>query len=178
MSEEFLLELRKRLLGCDLILITEVSEESPSYLSEYADGSILSFGKYGEPKRSFAEGEAAAYVRYATECEGSKTFVELPCLALAHEGYIPIGEALARARRGGCEIMNDEGSLYSFFEHKRWGGHTFPSLKNIKATLDCVHEYGYMGISFDIMRTPLSHLMMYNALFGTSTYTNIYNASH
>ena len=177
-DESFLVELRKRLLGCDLILLTEVSEESPFYLSEYADGSILTVGKYSEPERSYSEYEGKAYSKYAGESEGSKTFVELPALASVAGGYIPLSEALSRARRGGCEIQGNADSLYSSFEHKRRGKHSFPSLKNIKATLDCVHEYGYMGISFDIMRTPLSYLMMYNALFGTSTYTNIYNASH
>jgi hypothetical protein len=47
----------------------------------------------------------------------------------------------------------------------------YPTLESIKATLDTVHEYGFMGISFDIMRVPLSYLAMYNALFGTSSYT-------
>lgn len=172
-SDSFLVELRKSLLGCDLILLTEVEADSPAYACEYADGSILTYGKYGTPDLSFAEGEGETYSKFASECEGSKTFIELPSLALCESGYIPVDEALARARRGGCEIGTDKATLLSSFEHKRRGGHIFPSLSNIKATLDAVHEYGYMGISFDIMRTPLPYLMMYNALFGTSTYTSV-----
>ena len=167
-NEEFLLEMRKKMIGCDLILITEVTEESPPYMNEYADGSILMYRGGGNKAN-----EIEAYRKYATECDGARTFIELPCFAKTPDGYVTVDMALTRARRGGCVInpSEDDGALS--FTSKKYGRHEYPSLKKIKATLDTVHEYGFMGISFDIMRVPIAYLMMYNNCYGTSTYTSV-----
>lgn len=170
--EEFLVELRRRLIGSDLILITEVDEGSLSYVAEYADGCIFTCSENeGEPC-GFDEWEGAAYRKFATESESSRCMIELPVFARGERGYMPISEAQTLARRGGCVIepIGDTGELG--FVHKKHGKITYPSLKKIIATLDALHEYGYMGISFDIMRTPISYLMAFNALFGTSAYTS------
>ena len=171
---EFILELRKRMIGCDLILITEITDSTPLEVSELADGSILSYDKCARTEKpSFENGEKAAYGRFACDGESSKTFIELPAFASDNNGFIPSSDAIASARRGGCRIDTDKDSLISSFTARRTGKTSYNSLKNIKARLDLLSELGFMGISFDIMRTPISYLMMYNALFKTVSYTGI-----
>ena len=75
-------------------------------------------------------------------------------------------EALNIARTNRLKIETDEKRGISKFKHKdRTVRYT--SLKSIVKRLALLSELGYMGISFDIMRVPLSYLMIYNAMFKT-----------
>ena len=168
LTEENLMDIRKRMIGCDLILITEISEKSPTYMSEYADGSVLVYSGANSNSE-----ESSAYAKFATDGESAKTFIELPCFAECNGEYLTVNDALVRARRGACELKSHDSDGYLFFTDKKNQRYNMPSLKKIKATLATVHEYGYMGISFDIMRVPTPYLMMYNSCFGTSTYTSV-----
>ena len=166
-SEEQIVEIKKQMIGSDLILVTELDEDSPSYLSDYSDGSIFSMccapgGRIGDGYRGFAE-----------EGDGSRCMLELCSFALSDQGYIPISDALAAARRGGCRIVRDGAECR--FSHKRLGEVRFLSLEKIRATLEDMHEYGFMGISIDLMRTPQNFLMMYNSYFGASPYSCVGN---
>ena len=82
----FLMILRKLMIGCDLILITEINESSPIEFSEYADGSIMYYPKYAyENTPSFDDGERKILSDFACRGESAKTFIDLPSLAL-HRG--------------------------------------------------------------------------------------------
>ncbi len=167
---DFLIEMRKRMLGCDLILLTEVDEASPSYMSDLADGSIFSYsGTYTDA--SF-ENVVRAYEKFANECEGAKTMVELPVFAKCKSGYIPLEDALSTARRRRYKLCHSNDSLTAAFSDGN-DEYRFPTLQNIKATLDKIHEYGFMGGSFDVARTPTPYFAMYNALFHPAIYTAV-----
>ena len=167
-SAELLVDMRRRMIGCDLILITEINEKSPPYMSEYADGSIMTHsGSYDGCT------DIDAYKKYATELESSRTFATLPSFAERGDKYLTVDEALKQARRGGYKLEYREDSGALEYNDKNGSLTSLPSLRKIKAILDTVHEYGYMGISFDIMRAPISYLMMYNSCYGTSTYTSV-----
>lgn len=170
----FLMILRKLMIGCDLILITEINEESPIEFSEYADGSVMYYPKYAmdEPP-SFADGERKILSDFACRGESAKTFIDLPSLARRGKEYYTVTEALRSARRGGYRIEHNESTLLSHIRDRKQGEYSFSSLRNIKALLELINELDYMGICFDIMRTPLSHLMMYNTMFKTSYHTNV-----
>lgn len=171
---KFLMILRKLMIGCDLILITEINEYSPVEFSEYADGSIMYYPKYAmENPPTFDEGEGRVLSDFACHAESAKTFVDLPCLARCGNDFINTGEALRYARISGAAIENNKSTLLSRIPNKKQGDYIFSSLANIKATLELVGELDYMGICFDIMRTPLSYLMMYNAMFKTSYYNSV-----
>ena len=170
----FLINLRKLMIGCDLILITEINEDSPTEFSEYADGSVLYYPKYSmENPRSFDDGERAVLEKLATSCESAKIFVDLPSLARCGKDFVNINSALENARRGKCEILQNKSTLLSHFSDKKQGEYVFPSLSSIEEILKLVGELDYMGICFDIMRTPLNHLMMYSALFKNAYHTSV-----
>ena len=165
---DFLMEMRKRMLGCDLILLTEINEKSPSYMSDLADGSIFSYSAFPSEKD---HGDVwRAYEKFAEECECAKTLIALPVFARYKDEYVPLEEALHTARKRRYEIKHD-GMTASFSD----GGADchFPSLKSIKATLDKIHEYGFMGASFDVSRTPTAYFAAYNALFRPAIYTAV-----
>ncbi len=170
---DFILTLRKKMIGCDLILLTEVDENSPDYMSELADGSIYYYNKCGESKpESYESGERRAYEAFAHGCESAKTMLELPTFAYSDGGYVPLVDVLSLARRRRYEIRTDKSTLLSDLDAGK-RKYVFPSLSNIKATLDAVAEYGFMGVSVDIMRTPIAYLTMYNALFKPAIYTSV-----
>lgn len=169
---EFIVELKGKMIGCDLILFTEADESTDKSLAEYSDGTILGYSKFAEVNPpDFDRGERKVYGDFACEAESAKAFIELPCFARAGDGFTSVKSAISTARRLGTAINHDENTLLSSFEHKKVGKYQFSSTKNIKATLELISEFGFMGVSFDIMRTPLPYLMMYNAMFKTARYT-------
>ncbi len=165
---EFLIEMRKALIGSDLILITECNSDTPHSASELSDASLLYYPKYAYDKpQSYETGEKSFYSDFASKSESAKTFIDLPALAVSDAGYLPVEEALRRARGAEAIIERNEDTLLCEYKCPRGGICRFTSLKNIKATLGLLCELGFMGIGFDIMRSPISHLAMYNALFKT-----------
>lgn len=161
-SDSLLLKLRRHSFGCDLILFSEVGPKSGEHLCDSTDGTVFSgLSPVFRPADYISE-----LKDFAAKRENNRCMPELCPFAENNGRYIPIEEALSVARRGGCKIEHDESAGACRFTHSHTGEYVFPSLENIKATLDTVHEYGYMGISFDVARTPQSHLMMYGALFG------------
>ena len=166
--------LRKLMIGCDLILITEVNENSPIEFSEYADGSVLYYPKYAAADiPSFDEGERRVLSDFACKGESAKTFVDHPSLAMNERGFATVDEAINTARRRGYKIEQNESTLLSHFRDRKQGDCRFISMSGLKALLELMGEFDYMGICFDIMRTPLSHLMMYDSMFKTSYHTNV-----
>lgn len=170
----FLMVLRKLMIGCDLILITEINEKSPIEFSEFADGSVMYYPKYAmENQPTFDEGERKVLSDFACLGESAKTFIDLPSLACCKKEYTTISDAIKRARRSRCTIEHNESTLLSHIRDRKQGEYSFSSLRNIRAILDLASELDYMGICFDIMRTPLSHIMMYNAMFKTHYFNSV-----
>lgn len=170
----FLMILRKIMIGCDLILITEINEESPIEFSEYADGSVMYYPKYAmDDAPSFEEGERKVLSDFACRGESAKTFIDLPSLARRGKEYLTVSDALGYARRCKLKVEHNESTLLSHIGDKRQGEYRFSSLKNIKGIFDLINEFDYMGVCFDIMRTPISHLMMYNSMFKTHYYNSV-----
>lgn len=160
----FLVELRKRMIGSDLILITEWDGEPPYSSVDYSDGCVLGWNV--DPERN-TERVKSSLSDFATASEGAKTFVELPSFGLLGEDFFEIRELTETIRRSrGKFEYSDESGLLKFKDKKGKEGFV-PSLKYIKAILDSVSEYGFMGIAFDVGRIPLPFLLLYNALFKT-----------
>ena len=170
----FLMILRKLMIGSDLILITEINDKSPIEFSEYADGSVIYYPKYAEENpANFEDGERRAMADFACLGESAKVFIDLPAPVIYDGRYTTYGEAMAAARRNGYKVEHNESTLLSHFSDRKQGECVFTSLNGIKALLDLTREFDYMGVCFDIMRTPLSHLMMYSSMFKTSYFNSV-----
>ena len=165
----FLMVLRKLMIGCDLILITEINEKSPYDFSEYADGSLLYYPKFATNNApDFTEGERKVLSDFACNAESAKTFVDIPALARMNDSFISINEALKTARKKGYTITKNKSTLLSHFNDRWQGDCRFLSLQGLKDIFELIHEFDYMGVCFDIMRTPIAHYLMYNSLFKSS----------
>ena len=170
---EFLLEVRKRFIGCDMLLFTEIRNSEAAEASELSDGAILSEdGACGikEAKSELRE--------FASSAESSKVFVNLPSLLSIGDGQISIDEAKHLCYRCGKALITDEESLLSEFEYTRYRvgvgeKHkiSFPSLGYIKSKLEALCESGFIGIAFDVDSRPASYLTMFNSMFARADYS-------
>ena len=162
---EFIVNLKGAMLGYDLILLTEINDDSPIEFSEYSDASILYYPKFDKaPTLSFDDGERKIFSDFATKGESARTFIDLPSIARLGKDYIGVNDAINLARRHKMQISTNENTLLSHFSSKQ-GECRYTSLSGIKALYDLVDEYDYMGVCFDIMRSPISYFSLYNALF-------------
>ena len=172
----FIVEMRKRLIGCDLILFTELDLNRDGTRTDYSDANVLMYSKCQlEDIPSFEDGERAVFNEYANSYESSKAFIDLPAFAYGSGEAIEIKEALTLAHRERAKIENDEERKLLSFDYTRFRGTKgetgkmrFESLENIKAKLELIAELGYMGVSFDVSRTPVSTLMMVHTMFARS----------
>ena len=175
--EEFLVELRGRMIGLDLILVSEVDEASPVFVSDFSDGAIFAFDKCDVAcceDISFENQEMRIMEKFANEGESTKTFIELPVFAyIDRGGFLEIPDAIREARRQGAITDTDRCSMISAFKDKNRGSIRYNSLSNIVRRLYLLAELGYMGISFDIGRCPVSYLLAYDSLFKSVGYANV-----
>ena len=175
--EEFLVELRGRMIGLDLILISEISAESPMGISDFSDGAVLSCDKcFSEDCAdvSFEDFEGRMLTDFANKGEATKTFLEIPTFAVSKNGeFFDTADALHLARGRGAITEKSQIAEICSFADKRYGSLRYNSLNGIKRRLDLGAELGYMGISFDIGRCPLPYLLTYDALFKSVGYANV-----
>lgn len=175
--EDFLVELRGRMIGLDLILISEITADSPIYASDFSDGAILSIDKCGfgnDFSASFDEYEQKEMERFSGEGESTKTFVELPAFALIDgSGFTEVEDAIKSARRSKAATRVDINTLICSFSDKKRGEVRYNSLSGIIRRLELLAELGYMGISFDIGRFPIQYLLAYDSLFKSVGYANV-----
>lgn len=163
--EEFLVELRGKMIGNDMILMSEVTPESPIGISDFSDGAILSCDGICDED---------AIINFAKDGESTKTLIEIPVFAFCENGSVmETRDAIDIAKRTNTPICHDITTNKSIFYNKKCGRIRFDSLSYIKSRMDNLANLGYMGISFDIGRTPLSYLMMYDALFKSVGYANV-----
>lgn len=168
-----LVDLRKRMIGSDLILVTECDDKTPVEFNDLSDGSVFTYTKLWDSEiPSFDDGEKKAFSDFACNGESTKTFIELPAFARLGNGFISITDAKDAARTLRTEVTTNTETMLSEFNTPK-GKCYYPNLKNQKAVLELLSKYGYMGISFDVMRTPIPYLMMYNAMFKTVNHPDI-----
>ncbi len=169
---EFILEARKRFIGCDMLLFTDVSSYELAEASELSDGAILTSdtvcGIY-ESKKKIRD--------FAGSAESSKVFAALPSSLSLGDGKISIDEAKELCYRSGKALKTNSDTMLSEFEYTRYKTGkgelykiAFPSLQYIKAKLEALCELGFIGIAFDVDTRPTSYLTMFNAMFARADY--------
>lgn len=173
----FLMEARKRLIGCDLILFADNGHYGYDS-AELSDGVILNPWIESEELCSTLADERLH--KYADRSAGEKTFVWLPTFAKAKDAELRVYDAYRLAERVGAEICR-RNDLMSYFDYKRYIKGTgedirviIPSLSMVKAKLDKIHELGFIGIAFDIEGAPIWLLSMFNSYFSRADYSLLF----
>lgn len=169
----FLMNLKKRMMECDMLLFTEIDGNSKVTFPDVCDGYIIMYEKCClENIPTFDEGERALMERFSAESEPSKAYIDIATYGYMGNEEITKSEADRLARSAGTDISyNAECGICQFMYNKYVGGKketvrvAYESLENIKAKLDLAGELGFMGISFDIMNIPTEYLMLYETMF-------------
>ncbi len=171
---QFLEGLYKKTLDSGLLLYCEAdANKKQNSLSEFCDGYILMYEKCHLPEiPSFEHGERAAYGHYADIYESSKMFIDFSPFGIIGNESITKREAEELAYNSKSEIKYDAEHGICSFDYKNYKGGRreifpvkFEALENIKAKLDIIFELGFIGMSFDIMRTPIEVLLMFSSMY-------------
>ena len=143
------------------------------FFSEIADVSLLNYER--EATRfyeNFDLCEGAALRNYADRCEERKTLVDLFSPSFLDENEVDFSELERLMQTRGIESVYNDGAKTASFSLKQYfGGKNkeaiakFPTPENTKAKLELLGELGYMGVSFDIERSPVSSLVAFNSFF-------------
>lgn len=174
---QLLLELKRLLLENDIELHLELDGNREfngySLFSDIADVALLNYAK-GQtmPIPSFEDGEERVLRSYAEGAEGGKTLVDMSHFAYfnGEEGDILLADKLLK-KSGAAAKYSDETKMCSFTCNRYSAGKREPLFvcyaapENIEAKLDLIGELGYLGVSFDMMRAPVEHLMMFHTDF-------------
>lgn len=169
---KFILEARKRFIGCDLILFTEVDKRSPTDSSELSDGAIFF------PSDTSIEETRSELLSFAKSAESSKVAVALRSSAAFGDNALTIPEAKHLCYRSGLSLETDKRTLITGFDYKQYKigksetlRVSFPSPQYTKAKLEYLSELGFMGIATDIDTAHICHMSMFNAMFARADYS-------
>ena len=165
---DFLFSMKNALMSEGLGLLIETDGRIAEKCIDTADSIILNADECSlEKPADCMKKSEEAYRNFAAAHDSSKAFIDLSPFAYKGNEAVPIENMLEHADRGGIEILEEcDGMLLKFKADKEEC--VMPSLKSIKAKLDLIGELGYLGCSIDIMRCPMSHLMMLSSLFHLS----------
>ncbi len=180
--EAFLMQLKKRLMECDLLLFLELDGNAQNEgIADICDGYAIMYEKLpSESVPSFENGEQRVFGELADKYESSKAYIQLPALAYMGDEVITKEEAERLAYSSGKEILHDSeaGMLHFEFNKYRAGKREevkvrYESLENIKAKLGLLAELGFMGICFDIMHIPVEYLMMFEVMYDRPAFSTL-----
>lgn len=168
---EAIFEARKLLMECDLVLFVEGDIESKLDYADLADGAILTSDVlHKEPLCRFEEGARVAYSHYADIHESTRAFIDISPFAYTGGKYIAKTSAIETVRRGRGEIRYvAEGDVIAGAVGKGRGERVYlwETMQKQKKLLEAVSELCYLGISFDIARTPIYELLMFRVMFSS-----------
>ncbi len=170
---DFLFDLKRKAIEREKSLFIEADEKCAPINTDIADAVSLIYDKCSlENIPSFSEGEERIYKSYAENQDSSKTFMDFSPFAYKNGKPITKAEAERTAFNLHKKIEYDGERMLCKIKVNEFGGgeHTtrdivYPSLKNIKAKLDLAGELGYLGISVDVMRCPIEHIMLIHSQF-------------
>ncbi len=172
--KDFSMEVKKQLLGMDMLLFMEVEQNSDAG-ADVADGIILLYEKvYDKEIKSFEEGEKHAVTNHSKNFEPGKTFLEFPSFGYDGEKALTHDQIQKIAIKYGADIKNETQKkicALDYTQYKNGKKHpvhvAFESLENIKAKLELLHEFGLIGAMVDVGRVPISYIMMLYTMFAS-----------
>lgn len=146
--------------------LKDMSKKNGMTLSLETDGEIPdNIGKIAD-RLIITDSDGAEENLYHSLCERfapSRIMMDISPFAAFRKNAVPIDEAFAAADEKGIPLaLSEEGYLIGAV-----GGEEMriPSMKKIKAKLDLIGELGLLGACIDIMRCPISTIMMLSSLY-------------
>ncbi len=152
--EEFLSYLTNMARKNGLTICLETDGDLPDTVAAIPDRLIITDS--GEIRRDL-------YTALTKKIGGEKIVMDLSPFATLDGDAIPIDEALRLANEKGISLTpSDDGQLIGLLDKKEI---RIPSMRKTKAKLDLIGELGLLGVAIDIMRCPVSDIMMLNSLY-------------
>ena len=173
----FLMDFKRELILSELELHLELdgNKDITSYelFSDIADVSVLNYDKCAvTPIPDFECGEERVLKNFANGCECQKTLIDLSEFAYINGEPYEFSDIEKILRGRGIAPEFCEKTKTSSFKANRFSKGvreeihvSYPTPENTKAKLELLGELGFMGVSFDIMRSSVSSLMTFNSLF-------------
>lgn len=169
----FIAFLKELCLGRDLIILVEITPNFSPEVIDAADGVILYYPKVGEKDPpAFSEGEAKFIERVSEYGGRAKAMIDLNAVARIGESYLSLRDAIGYYRRRQIKLKTNERTLLSESADRCEDALCFSSLSLIYEIMKKGYEMGIGGFCFDIMRSPISHFLMYHSLYGGYSYQN------
>ncbi len=169
----FLIDIKKKLLGMDMLLFQEVEAEGCADYPDAADGIVALYEKcHKKDIPCFANGEREILESFAAQMEAGKSFLELSAFGYDEEKALTMEQIQKIAIKYKAEINFDSEKMISFLDYTLYKNGEkkllrihFEALENIKAKLELMHEFGFMGAAVDVGRVPISYVMMLYVMF-------------
>ena len=154
-TEGFIEALKGKAVEKGISLTLECTEDISEPLASFPDRLVVNDGCDGDIFSSFFKKGVS-----------HKTYMDISPFATVNGSPVPIDDALALADESGITLEQSGGDLIG----KTGKGEIIvPSLKRIKAKLDLIGELGLLGAVIDVMRCPVSILMMLSSLYEINT---------
>ena len=165
----FLRELRCACHENNLTLFTEGDLDKMPEYPEYSDHTVLTYDKLHLGQiPTFLEGEYVKMQTFADKFDSIRAFIELSSFAFDTQKYIPSETVAKKIIKGRVSITHDnERKIISCTG--RGEEYVMCSLENTKSKLEAISELGFMGVSFDIMRTDIRELFLLCQMFAIAS---------
>ncbi len=165
-AAKFVTGASKKMKELGLTLIAECELNGDTSYADCADGCVLTHEKLHEcPIPDFDSREKRFMTDFAENHDSYKAAVDLSAFAYADGKYVDKNEAIKGADRQRREYIHDGATKTAAAKRSGKSDIIFENLENIKAKLTLLGELGYMGISYDIARTPLNEIIMFSEMF-------------
>ena len=161
----FISDFKQMCNACSLVLFCEGDLATmPEYIG-YSDHTVLTYDKlHLKEIPTFLEGEYTKMQTFADKFDGIRGFIELPSFAFDGRKYIPRDDVARKIIKRRLPVSHDEErKIIRCKSHS--AEYLIDSLENTKSKLEAVSELGFMGVSFDIMRTDIRELFLLCQMF-------------
>lgn len=185
-DDKTILDIKKHLLGKDMLLFCELEAEGNEQRFDAADGIVVLYEKCHKKEiPTFEEGEKSAVKNFANRYEAGKAFLEISSFGYDEKNILSMEQIHKIATKYQAEYGYDDLKMISYLDYTAFNGGNrealrihFEAPENIKAKLDLIHEFGFIGAAVDIGRIPISTvLMLYTTFCGIECpYTGIFGA--
>ncbi len=157
---------KERMNELGLTLFAEADLAGDTSYADLADSCILTYEKlHMSPIPDFNSAEGALLTEFAEKHNSERASLDLSAFAFSGGKYIDKNEAIRTADRQKRSYVHNDSAMVAALQKPGKSDILIENMENTKAKLNAVGELGFMGISYDIARTPLYELVMFSEMF-------------